>query len=68
MTVPVRNTPASGEIISSGVPDDGTLAGTIGLQDLNINGLGANNLTRTMIVGYLTDINYEGAILKHNIW
>jgi hypothetical protein len=62
MTVPAINTPASGQLIANGVPTSGTLRGTVGLQGWN-----DNNITRTMIVGYMTNINYEGAILKHNI-
>ncbi|MCL2185282.1 MAG: hypothetical protein FWB86_05430, partial [Treponema sp.] len=61
MTVPAENTPASGQIISSGVPTSGTPSGTAtaGFH---------NSLTKSMIVGYLTDSNYEGAVLRHDIY
>jgi len=63
MTVPARNVPASGQLIASGAPATGTLTGTVGLQGWN-----GNNITRTMIVTYMTSHNYEGAILKHGIY
>ncbi|MCL2229467.1 MAG: hypothetical protein FWC01_00055 [Treponema sp.] len=61
MTVPAINTPASGQIISSGVPTSGTPSGTAtaGFH---------NSLTKTMIVGYLTDTNYEGAMLRADMY
>jgi len=63
MTVPTNAVPASNQIISSGVPSTGTITGTAGLEGYN-----GDNITRTMIVGYLTSNNYEGAILKYDIY
>jgi len=60
MTVPTNAVPASGQIIASGAPSTGTVSGTP-TDSLN------QDVTRSMIVGYLTNINYEGARLKHNI-
>jgi len=62
MTVPPRNVPASGQLVTHGVPSTGTLANTVGLQGWN-----GNDITKTMIVAYMTSHDYEGAILKHDI-
>ena len=69
MTVPVNNVPASGNIIANGVPTSGTLSGTAGLQNAAaLPGVSAaNDITRTMLVGYLTTHYFEGAILKYDI-
>ena len=72
MTVPVNNVPASGQIIANGVPSSGTLSGTVA-GDANLLGTtwpgttGTNNITRTMLVAYLTTHNFEGAILRYDI-
>ena|GEM_PF-1893905 len=61
MTVPVLNLPLADEFICHGVPRSTTWT-TTG------TGLSHNaNMNRTMLVGYMTDMNYEGAILKHVI-
>ena len=60
MTVPTVNVPASGQIISSGVPASGSISGTAAAFQ--------TNLTKTMIVGYLTNQNYEGAVLKKDLY
>ena len=61
MTVPAVNVPTSGELISNGVPASGTISGaaTTGLN---------YNVTKSMFVGYLTSNNYEGAVLKKDLW
>jgi len=61
MTVPAENTPASGQFICNGVPTSGTPSGTAttGFH---------TSLAKTMIVTYTTDTNYEGAMLKHDMY
>jgi len=61
MTVPAENVPTLGELITNGVPTSGTLSGT------STSGLNGSNLARTILVGYLTSNNYEGAVLKDDI-
>jgi hypothetical protein len=66
MTVPARTIPITTELVSNGVPTSNggwsnpnstsTLQGYSGGMD------------RTILVGYMTENWYEGAILKHNIW
>ena len=76
MTVPAENVPASGQYICNGVPASGTIGGTAytGSAGFNYNATVANggynngNITKTMLVGYMTDKNYEGAVLKHEIY
>jgi len=63
MTVPVNNIPNSDEYVCNGVPYTTTgwyLTGT---------GLSSNTtaINQSILVGYLTDTSYEGAILKGNI-
>jgi hypothetical protein len=69
MTVPAINTPVSTEIICNGVPS-GTQAVTR-WQDVNTHGTGgapltrkAVDLTQSIVIGYMTNEYYEGAILK----
>jgi hypothetical protein len=80
MTVPAENIPDTNEIVSNGVP---TSVGTPTTTDFNgwaapngsnlrpysSNGTGGdtNYMNRTILVGYMTDRWYEGAILKYNI-
>ena len=67
MTLPTVNVPASGELISNGVP---SVAGTT-FATTNTTGLAGyngNDFTKTMLVGYMTTHNYEGAILKKDLW
>jgi len=61
MTVPTERVPVSGQLITSGAPATGTISGATNTA-LN------RNIQRSMIVGYLTSFNYEGAILKHGIY
>ncbi|GBU28466.1 hypothetical protein R84B8_02025 [Treponema sp. R8-4-B8] len=58
MTVPVANVPVSNEFICNGVPSTGTISGT---------GLTTTNITNSILVGYQTNVNYEGAILKDDM-
>ncbi|MCL2442406.1 MAG: hypothetical protein FWD13_02955 [Treponema sp.] len=62
MTVPTERVPVSGEIITSGAPSNNTISGaTYG----SFNG---QDITKSMIVGYLTSFNYEAATLKHSLY
>jgi len=58
MTVPVQNVPVSGEFICNGVPSSGTLQGT---------GLSKTDVTKSIVIGYQTNVNYEGAVLKDDM-
>jgi hypothetical protein len=63
MTVPVLNLPNTDEFICHGV--------TTGTAQWTTNGTGltyTTNINRTIVVGYLTDQYYEGAILKSSLW
>lgn len=76
MTVPVANVPVTDYIIANGVPKTNTgWVQPTGTNVLNAagytNGTGnvANsNVHKTILVGYMTDENYEGAVLKKDIW
>jgi len=63
MTVPTERVPVSGQLITSGTPTTGTI-------NVGANGNAALNrdIQKSMIVGYLTSFNYEGAVLKHDIY
>jgi large repetitive protein len=65
MTVPVSGTviPRTDEFICNGVPTSATWTTPGGTSTLTYN----TNLNQTVIVGYMTDQWYEGAILKGNI-
>lgn len=60
MTVPAQNTPASGLYICNGVPTVTTVPTGSATTWFN--------LQKSMIVTYMTDTNYEGAALKHDIY
>ena len=64
MTVPAQNTPVSGEMICNGVP-----TGVTNWQntELTIGTTPDVNLTKSIVVGYMTNSNYEGAILKDDM-
>ena len=61
MTVPAANTPLIGEFVCNGVPTSGTL-------DTGGTSITHTNATRSILVGYMTDTRYEGAILKRQLW
>jgi len=64
MTVPVNAVPNADEFICNGVPGTGYTWSTTGIST-NLNY--TTNLNQTIIVGYMTNSWYEGAILKGNI-
>jgi hypothetical protein len=61
MTVPVSGTPKTDEFVCNGVPASGYTWTAPGGMTYN------TNLNQTVIVGYMTNDCYEGAILKGNI-
>ena len=61
MTVPADKIPLTDEFVCSGVPT--STGWTSPGSSLNYNG----NMSKTMLVGYMTTNYYEGAILKGNI-
>jgi hypothetical protein len=61
MNVPVSGIPNIDDFVCSGVPTSATWTAPGGTLNYN------SNLNQTIIVGYLTDQSYEGAILKGNI-
>jgi hypothetical protein len=61
MTVPAQNVPVSNEMICNGVPTAIT-----NWQDTGLT-RGTTDLTKSIVVGYMTNQNYEGAILKDNM-
>jgi large repetitive protein len=64
MTVPVNNIPNTDDFVCNGVPTvTSWTVPTAGTGSLAYN----SNLNQTIIVGYLTDQNYEGSILKGTI-
>ena len=66
MTVPAETIPLTDEYVSNGVPTGTTWTvpnnSTLGSTD------GTGNLSRTILLGYMTEKWYEGAVLKHSIW
>jgi len=62
MTIPAENVPASGQYICHGVPTAATAL--VGTATAGFH----TDISKTMIVTYPTDINYEGAMLRHKIW
>jgi len=60
MTVPVSGIPNTNEFVCNGVPTSATWTNPS-------SSLTYDHLDKTIIVGYLTDLNYEGAILKDDI-
>jgi hypothetical protein len=74
MTVPAETIPNFNEIVSNGVPTSiGTPNADNGYNGwANPTGSTLTNtgvaLNRSILVGYMTEKWYEGAILKHNIW
>ncbi|MCL2187027.1 MAG: hypothetical protein FWB86_14440, partial [Treponema sp.] len=72
MTVPAENVPASGLYICNGVPTSGTIIGTYRVNTSSTTDTTSKfheaNITKSMFVGYMTDINYEGAYLKHVLY
>jgi len=75
MTVPAINTPVATEIICNGLPTV-TGAQTTGARwvDVNTHGTGGTpllrndvNLNQSIVIGYMTNAYYEGAILKGNM-
>jgi len=65
MTVPVNRIPNTSEFVCNGVPTAASWpAGATPVSSLNYSGLVLN---KTIVVGYMTDSSYEGAILKDDI-
>jgi len=60
MTVPVNRVPNNDDFICNGVPTGGTWS----VSAPTYNG---GNLTKTIVVGYMTSDAYEGAIIKSDI-
>jgi len=60
MTVPVNRIPNNEDFICNGVPTGGTWS----ITTPTYNG---GNLSQTIVVGYMSDNAYEGAIIKSNI-
>jgi hypothetical protein len=70
MTVPTNQVPKTDEFICNGVPTS-AITGTNGWQEPTGDGhlvKGNQDLAKSILVGYLTENWYEGAILKKNIW
>jgi hypothetical protein len=73
MTVPAQYVPLTDQYVSNGVPTatGGWVApvnSTLRTPTANGQEGGTNIIDRTILVGYMTDRWYEGAVLKHNIW
>jgi len=73
MTVPVENVPLVDYFIANGVPRTSdnwvTPTGTGALSAAGFtNGNNSANINRTILVGYMTDNRYEGAVLKRDLW
>jgi len=73
MTIPAREVPLTGEFICNGVPNPGSAQGSWTDPDLTggntDNGLtalsrGSVDLRKSVVVGYMTNKYYEGAMLK----
>jgi hypothetical protein len=64
MTVPVQNTPLYEEFICNGVP--ATASGWV-VPAAGVLSWGSK-LDKSILLGYMTDTFYEGAILKKDIW
>ena len=61
MTLPASAVPLSDEFVSNGVPISGTFTPPG-------SGLSGGSLLNTILVGYMTNSHYEGAVLKYDIW
>ena len=73
MTVPVENVPSVDYFIANGVPRTSTGWVTPSGTDALNAGTYTNNdtsahINRTILVGYMTDNRYEGAVLKKDLW
>jgi len=62
MTVPALNIPISDSFICHGVPR--TTENWVTPSGMTTY----SNINRTILVGYMTDIRYEGAVLKRDLW
>jgi hypothetical protein len=72
MTVPTNQVPKTDEFICNGVPTS-AVTGPDGWQEPTAGGnvrlvKGNQDLAKSILVGYLTENWYEGAILKKDIW
>jgi hypothetical protein len=65
MTVPVQTLPLADEFICSGVP---TGTSTVWAPALAANSLRGRDLSKSILVGYMTEKWYEGAVLKDNLF
>ncbi|MCL2175971.1 MAG: hypothetical protein FWB73_08000, partial [Treponema sp.] len=58
--------------ICNGVPTSGTIIGTYRVNTTSTTDttsiFNGADIQKTMFVGYMTDINYEGAYLKHVLY
>jgi len=74
MTVPAVNIPASDSFVSNGVPTTNTnwvpLTGTEALSGYwsGSNTQANSRINRSILVGYMTNSRYEGAVLKKDLW
>ncbi|MCL2765728.1 MAG: hypothetical protein FWD40_10700 [Treponema sp.] len=75
MTVPARNMPLSDTFVCNGVPRYAgdwvalTGADALGGYFIGAEDTGANRrINRTVLVSYMTESRYEGAVLKRDIW
>jgi large repetitive protein len=66
MTVPVYTVPLSGEFVCNGVPT-GTSAWTAANMPTGTTLTRYTDLNNSILLSYLTNIHYEGAVLKDNM-
>jgi hypothetical protein len=65
MTVPVQTLPLADEFICSGVPTGTSIAWAPALA---ANSLRGRDLSKSILVGYMTEKWYEGAVLKDSLY
>jgi hypothetical protein len=65
MTVPVQTLPLADEFICSGVPTGTSIAWAPALA---ANSLRGRDISKSILVGYMTEKWYEGAVLKDNLF
>jgi len=73
MTVPAENVPLVDYFIANGVPRTAanwvTPTGTGALTAAGYTNSGSSaNIYKTILIGYMTDTRYEGAVLKRDLW
>jgi len=62
MGVPTGEVPLSDDIVCNGVPTSGSFSSNGGAL------ANRDNMNKTMLISYMTDRWYEGAILKDTLW